>query len=262
MIRLFDIESPSPAAEDCGFRYGDKGTHTSRTMMFAELEELLLHVPGSVSRDEYAHTIIDENILGKQTAATRKLTNQRLGELYGLSPTVPIFRVLRRVWDADVEGRPLAALLVALARDPMLRSTMPGVLALPPGQELLRTKLLSDLRHAVGDRLNDATLDKVARNASSSWSQSGHLEGRVRKIRRRVSPSPGPVALALWMGHCEGLAGERLLDCRWCKVLDRNAGAMVDEVLRAKQRGLLHAVIGGGVVEIDVGRLDLDSDSG
>ena len=46
----------------------------------------------------------------------------------------------------------------------------------------------------VGSRLNDAILDKVARNAGSSWSQSGHLQGRVRKIRLRVDPTVGPAA--------------------------------------------------------------------
>jgi len=119
--------------------------------------------------------------------------------------------------------------------------------------------MLSELRLAVGERLNDSTLEKVARNASSSWTQSGHLHGRVRKIRRRVDPSPGPVALALWMGHSEGLAGEQLLGCQWCRVLDRTASGIVDEVLLAKQRGLVHAIIGGGVVEVDVRGLDSDS---
>ena len=243
------------ATEAAGFRYGDRGVHTSRTMMFSEIDELLLHVTGQVSRGEYAQAIIDENVLSKQTMATRKLTNQRLGELYGLSPKLPIFRVLHKLWAIDPAGRPLMALLVALARDPLLRSTIGSILPLPVGQELVRSRLLSELRYTVGDRLNDATLDKVARNVSSTWTQSGHLEGRVRKVRKRISPSAGPVALAIWMGHCEGLAGEQLLDCVWCKVLDRTAGAMVEEVLHAKQRGLLHAVIGGGVVEIDAGRL-------
>ena len=30
---------------------------------------------------------------------------------------------------------------------------------------------------AIGERLNESTLDKVVRNTASSWSQSGHLEG-------------------------------------------------------------------------------------
>ena len=103
--------------ELAGLRFGEKGTHSSRTMMLSELSELLGVVPTEASRDEYADAIVAENALGKQTVSNRRLTNQRLGELYGLDRSLPIFRVLRRLWDADEAGRPLLSLLCALARD-------------------------------------------------------------------------------------------------------------------------------------------------
>ena len=250
--------SPSPS-ETClkaGLRFGDKGTHTSRTMMLSELESLLGSVPAGATREDYSFAIVEDNVLGKQTEATRRLTNQRLGELYGLDPSVPIFRVLRRVWDVEREGRPLIALICALARDPLLRSTVQSVLSLHPGAELVRAGFLDSLRSAVGDRLNDSTLDKVARNAASTWSQSGHLEGRVRKIRQHVTPTAGPLALALWLGSTEGLAGEQLLRSRWALVLDRSPRELEPIVLRAKQLGLVTASIGGGTIEIDASKLN------
>lgn len=246
----------TPNARSAGLRFGDKGTHTSRTIMLAELTHLLAAVPADAPRDAYVAAVVADNVLGKQTAATRNLTSQRLCELYGLDPQIPIFRVLRRVWAVDQPGRPLVALLCGLARDPLLRTTATTVLGLPAGAELVRTPLLGALREAVGERLNESILDKVARNAASSWSQSGHLEGRVRKIRRRVSPTPGPVAFALWMGASEGLAGGQLLTSRWTEVLDSTGAQLVPAVLQAKQLGLLVASIGGGVTNIDVSRLD------
>ncbi len=246
----------SPKVLRAGLRFGDKGTHTSRTMMLAEITELLDAAPPGADRAGFAHAIIEENVLGKQTAATRRLTNQRLGELYALDPAVPIFRVLRRLWTIDERGRPLIALLCALARDPLLRATAPTVLDLPLGSELIRATLLDALRGAVGPRLNESILDKVARNTASSWAQSGHLQGRVRKIRQRVDPTPGSLAAALWLGTMEGLAGEQLLECRWARVLDQSGAQLVPTVLQARQLGLIHARIGGGVVEIDASRLD------
>lgn len=224
--------------------------------MLAEIRELLEHTPLTATREDYASAIVDDNILAKQTLTTRQLTNQRLGELFGLSPDIPVFRVLRVVWESDPKGLPLSALLVALARDPLLRLSAPSVLNLDVGQELVRTQLLTALRSGVGDRLNESTLMKVARNTSSTWTQSGHLVGRVRKVRRRVEPSHGPVALAMWMGHCENIGGASLLDTAWCRVLDHRGEGMIQAVLRAKQHGLLHATIGGGVVEINAQRLD------
>ncbi len=219
--------------------------------MLAELEELLAVAPPEASRHDYAAAIIEDNVLRKQTLSTRRLTNQRLGELYGLDPALPLFRVLRKLWDFDEEGRPLLAILCALARDPLLRSTADRILSLQPGAELVRTVYSQTIRSVVGDRLNDAVLDKVARNTASSWTQSGHLEGRVRKVRRRVHPTVGSVVLALWLGGLEGHGGGALLTTFWTRVLDASGDPLVPMVLRARQMGLVRARIGGGVVEID-----------
>ena len=256
MTRPDYINAPNHAAQAAGFHFGEKGTHTSRTMMLAELTELLAAVPANATREEYAEAIIEDNIVGKQTTSTRRLTNQRVGELYGLSLTVPLFRVLRRLWDIDEPGRPLIALLCAVARDPLLRATSKTVLPMPISSELLRSAMTSAIRESVGRRLNESILDKVARNAGSSWSQSGHLEGRVRKIRREVRPTPGSVAFAVWFGSLYGFAGEDLLRTSWARMLDQSPVELLDLALRAKQLGLLNASSGGGVVEIDVTPLE------
>ena len=256
MLSFSAGREPRDATVRAGFRFGDKGTHTSRTIMLAELDELLAAVRPEAAETDYHAAIVDENVLGKATIATRRSTGQRLRELYALDPRVPIFRVLRRLWPMDVPGRPLLALLCALARDPLLRSTAPVVLALPAGSELVRSRFLDEIRQAVGARLNEAVLDKVARNAASSWAQSGHLRGRMRKVRTPVAPTPGCLAMALWLGTLEGLAGRALLDCSWTRVLDCTGLALLPAALQAKQIGLIHARVGGDVVEIDASRLD------
>ena len=250
-------EDPDAAvAARAGLRFGDRSVHTSRTIMLAELGDLLAAVPPEAARADYAAAIVDENALAKATVATRRWTNQRLGELYALDPRVPLFRVLRRLWPVDVAGRPLLAMLCALARDPLLRATAGAVLGLPAGAELVRSSFLDELRQVVNSRLNEAVLDKVARNAASSWAQSGHLRGRVRKVRTRVTPTPGSLALALWLGALDGRGGRALLDCRWTRVLDRSGEALLPVAFDAKRLGLIHARAGGGVVELDAGRLD------
>ncbi len=248
-----DVEARAARA---GLRFGDRSVHTSRTVMLAELGELFAAVSPEAARADYAAAIIDENVLGKATIATRRWTNQRLGELYALDPRVPILRVLRRVWSVDIPGRPLLVMLCALARDPLLRSTAPAVLALPAGAELVRSRFLDEIRKVVGARLNESVLDKVARNAASSWAQAGHLRGRMRKIRMRVTPTPGSLALAFWLGAVEGLGGQALLDCDWTRVLDGAGQDLLPVAFEARQLGLIHARAGGGVVEIDTGRLD------
>jgi hypothetical protein len=256
MVGFEQMDAAPETAKSAGCRFGDKGTHTSRTMMFAELKELLAVLPWDASREDYAGAIVEDNILGKKTNSTRRLSNQRLGELYGLSPTVPLFRVFRQLWDLDEAGRPLLSLLCALARDPLLRATARAVMPIPFGSELLRTSMIAAIRTATGSRLNESILDKVARNAGSTWAQSGHLEGRVRKIRKEVRPTFGAVTFAIWLGHLFGQAGELLLNTPWARVLDQSPTEILGLAVRAKQLGLLNVNTGGGVVEIDVRPLE------
>jgi hypothetical protein len=236
--------------EEFGFRSGDRGTHTSRTIMLEELSILLDTVAPSAARTDYLAAIIEKNALDKQTAATRKLTAQRLTELYTLESSIPLFRVLRRFWQDDTAGRPLLALLCALARDPLLRATAEPVLALRVSEELSRQKITDAIRSAVGARLNDATLDKVVRNASSSWTQCGHLQGRTRKFRQLVHPTPLSTAYALMLGYLEGLRGGRLFETNWTRVLDASPAELRAVAAEAKRLGGLDLKVAGDVVEI------------
>lgn len=251
-----------PLLEAVGFRLGQKGTHTSRTMMLDELTTLLATVPAFSARDAYVAAIIDDNVLGKSTAATRKLTAQRLSELYSLETSVPLFRMFRLFWDRDRFGKPLLALLMTLARDPLLRATAGSVLQMVPGEELARQSLTDAIGAAAGDRLGEGTLDKVVRNAASSWTQSGHLEGRSRKFRLRVSASPVSLAFGLFLGYALGMRGEGLLRSMWIRVLDVSADEAVELAIDAKRLSLLDMKRGGGVTEISFSRLLTDVERG
>jgi hypothetical protein len=139
-----------------GFRSGDRGTHTSRTIMLDELSHLLEAVPGKATREEYADAVVEHNCLRKRTAATRKLSLQRLTELYALDSKVILFRILRLLWSSNENSRPLLALLLALARDPLLRATATAVIRTPYGHEFARQPMKDALSNAVADRMNDA----------------------------------------------------------------------------------------------------------
>ena len=251
---LRDTEASQPWIK-AGFRIGDKGTHTSRTIMFKELDLLFEDQEQGVPREAYVSAIIDQNCLGKQTVSTRKLTCQRLSELYGLDPSIPLFRILRYLWQVDETGRPLLALLTALSRDPLLRVTSPPILQLNTGEELMRQKLTDALRQSVRNRLNNGTLDTVVRNISSSWTQSGHLTGRVRKYRQKVNPTPIVTTYALVLGYILGVRGSGLFNTLWAKVLDTPHEELVSLTTDAKRLGFLDLSQAGGVVEVSFTRL-------
>ena len=238
-----------------GFRFGDKGTHTSRTIMFDELDLLLSVCQPDASRDVYLAAIQEDNCLGKRTVATRRLSAQRLTELYALEPRVLLFRIMRQFWYAERDGRAVLALLLALARDPLLRATAPPILRMEPGEELARQQLTDALSEAVGDRLNESTLDKVVRNSASSWTQSGHLKGRGRKVRQRVHPTPLATAYSLFLGYVSGNRGASLFETLWARVLDAPQSDLVELARDAKRMGFLDMSQSGGVIDVSFSRL-------
>ena len=239
-----------------GFRGGDKGTHSSRTMMFQELATLFEAVPQGAVKQIYADSVISDNCLRKATTASRRLTLQRLTELYGIDPKVPIFRVLRRLWEAEPASGPLFSLLAAFARDPLLLATAQVILPLSEDVEMPRKLVAESLRSAVGTRLSDATLDKVVRNVASSWSQAGHLRGRTFKVRRQVMATPRLVAFALYLGTGAGLSGDDLLTSGWIKSLDCPPSQALSYAIEAKRLGLLDLRIAGDVFDLSLSRLD------
>lgn len=242
--------SPEPAGTWFGVRFGERGTHTSRTMMFSELSDLLKFTPATAGAAEYRTAIIQDNLLGKKTLATRKLTAQRLSELYGLDPGVPIFRVLRKLWDADHSGRPMLAFLVAFARDPLLRTTTDAVLRVPVGRPVTTGDIDAALEERLGTRLNPSVRHKVARNVGSSWTQSGHLLGRTAKRRMKPTATPSSACLALLLGYATGLRGRALFNSDWARVLDSSYSELSQLVQAANRVGLLNFRQMGDVIEI------------
>ena len=106
------------------------------------------------------------------------------------------------------------------------------------------------LHDAVGDRLNDATLDKVVRNAASSWTQSGHLRGRGRKTRQRIEASAAGVTYALLLGFVVGRRGRLLFETPWTAILDSSPDSLVDVAVDANRLGLLDLKHSGQIIDV------------
>ena len=218
--------------------------------MLSELQSLLTAVPGDRERPEYEHAVLEDNCLGKRTLATRTLSLQRLSELYAMDPGVPLFRILRDLWNMTQECQPQLALLLALARDPLLRMTAAPVLNTAIGKEFARQEMTDALADGTGGRFNESTLDKIVRNASSSWTQSGHLQGRARKFRQQIRATPAASAYALLLGYLQGIRGQHLFNCPWIKMLDLDDLEARERADDAKRLGLLDIKQSGSLIDI------------
>ena len=233
-----------------GIKLSGGGAHQSKTMMFRELEALI--GTGASMPEEFRTAAIDENAIGKGTIATRRLTFRHLASLYGLLDQPPLTKVLLKMWPRDVHGRRLQALLVALARDPLLRETAPAIMSGPVGHRLQYPSLQEALLGAFPERFSEKMLRSLAQNCASSWTQSGHLEGAVKKQRQRVTPTPATVAFAALIATASGFGGPAILSSGWMRVLDLGPEQARDALRRAEAIGLARVRSAGDVIEVSV----------
>lgn len=219
--------------------------------MLAELRALLSYVDAAnATRADFLEAIQIANCLGKRSGKTRILTYRHLVDVYALDPSLMMFRALRFFWKRDVDGQPLLAVLCAYSRDPLLRATAPYILGFQEGATVNRQALEEFIDAQAPGRFSKATLTSTAQNINSSWTQSGHLVGRIRKVRARAVATPGTASLALLMGYVSGLRGESLLKSEYTRVLDCSFERTLELAEDASRRGWISLKRVGQVIEV------------
>lgn len=221
-----------------------------RTIMLPELRLLLAAVPPDAQPAAYREAIIAQNVLLKPTLDSRKDTYRYLRDRYGLDPRLPLFRALRDLWDADPAAQSLLAMLLASARDPVLRATADTVLPLAPGEPVTAPMLANAIASAFPGRFREATLAVMGRLVAASWTQSGHLAGRAPKRRVRVTCRPVAVAFALLVGHLGDARGDGLFATPWVRLLDAPPHLLREQAMDAARLGWIEYRHAGYVTDI------------
>jgi hypothetical protein len=104
-------------------------------------------------------------------------------------------RAMTAPWVRAGDGQSIIALLAALPREGLLRESCELVLSAPLGAPVLAPELAILFERYHPGRYTAKTLASPSRNCVS-WTQSGHLAGKLRKARARppVSPAAGAYA--------------------------------------------------------------------
>lgn len=237
--------------ERFGFCFERSGVHTARTIMVKELQMLFEYVSSeSASKTDYKKAIIEENCLLKRSGRNRDLTFRHLADLYILESSYLLFRALRYFWYRDTQGRNLLALLCAYTTDPLLRRHGSFVLSLSLGTTITSQDSEDFIEKNNPGRFSPATLKSTAQNINSSFTQSGHLSGRINKKRTKVYPTPGSVAYALLLGYLTGARGESLFTTEYAKILDSTPEELSQLAAEASSRGWMVFKKIGNVVEV------------
>lgn len=234
-----------------GFSFERGSAHTSRTMMLEELGALLAYIDRlEADKGDYLQAIDDENCLGKRSGKTRVLTYRHLVDLYSLDRANVLFRALLFFWNRDLSGQPLLALLCTYARDPIFRSTAPFILKFSEGATITREAVEEFIDCQEPGRFSKATLKSTAQNINSTWTKSGHLRGRAKKVRARANPTAGNVSYALLLGYLSGVRGQALFQTEYTKLLDCTFDKAIELAEEASRKGWIVFKRVGYVIEV------------
>jgi hypothetical protein len=234
-----------------GIDLSQSGAHFARTLMLEELTNLIAYVDDiNAPKDIYRQAIEEDNCLGKRSGSTRKITTSKLSILYGLDPQLSLFRSLRYLWHRDEEARPLLALLCSVMRDRILRLSISFILQMEEGELLKKEHLEEYIERFEIDRFTKSTLESTVRNLSSSWTQSGHLMGRMKKFRSKVIATPGAVSYALYLGYLTGIRGKAMFETDYIKLIECNFEHAIELAESASRRGWIVMKRVGNVIEV------------
>lgn len=240
----------SEAQQKIGFKFGQNGAHSARTMMLNELTHLFDGLPVEARPEQYKDDIELANVLHKPTSKSRTLTWRHLIDLYGMDTQIPLFRLFRQLWESDVNARPLLACQMALTRDPLLRMSQAKILSLQLGEHLPREEMEQAIREQYPDRFSPAMLRSLAQNVNGTWTNAGYLQGRNKKHRSEPDVRPVNVVFALLLGYLQGASGNRLFSTDWVKVLNCRQERLLELARQASNSGLLTFKHSSEVMEV------------
>ena len=231
-----------------GIKVSGGGVHQTKTMMLAELTSFL-HA-SQTSPASASELVIEQNVLGKLTNSARKIALARLTGLYAIAQPAPIAAAHFSLWQNDTAGRPLLALLTALARDPLLRDSAAAVLPAAQGTPIRAPLIAASFERLYPERFSQKMLESLSRNCASTWTQSGHLRGHINKVRSIARPTPAVAAFAALLATVCGFGGPSLLDSPWLDVLDLPHGERLSLLRQAEAQGFVRIRTAGDMLEI------------
>ena len=233
-----------------GFSSAKTGGHMARSMMLGELQ-LLLALHNLKTPIEFRQVIEDDNALGKPTASSRRKSFRHLVELYGLDASQALFRTFLRFASTTPDSVPLLALVCVFCRDAQLRASFSLLERTSPGTAIPRRLMEQHLEALFPGRFSPAMKQSLAQNVNTTWTVSGHLQGRSTKTRTIPSPSFLATTYALFAGYLTGLRGDFLLQSVFSRLVAVSAPQAIEHLKEASKHGFLRLRHAGGVTEID-----------
>jgi len=224
-----------------------KTVHSSRTLMFSELANVMGH---AVSDDSYLDSL-GENVINKKTSSGINKTTGFLKTLYNFDLSSPTFLALKYFWQLahDVD-RNQVALVYAITRDFLLNESIEVASSARIGEKVAVSAFQSNIERIHPARYSESSKEAISQRLASSWKQAGFIEGKVKNIRVQPAISYRVVAFAALLAYLQGDRGDFIAASRPIQALCLSDSQLRELLIQASQNGLLQYQFAGAVTSL------------
>jgi hypothetical protein len=229
-----------------------KTIHTSRTMMFAELEKVMDY---SIDSDEFLESL-SKNITGKKSNSGVEKTAIYLKKLYSLDVRHQPFIAFKYFWKiAETSDKSLLAFIYAINNDDLLAESIQVLQDTKLNEKALIELFEQNIERYHPKQYSENTRKSMAQNIASSWKQSGFIEGKIKNIRTQPKISYLVACLAFLLAYLKGDRGDFLWNSIGVKALLLNESKLRDLAIECAKRDLIQYQYAGSVTAISFNNL-------
>jgi hypothetical protein len=225
-----------------------------------ELEDLLQIAPYEADLETYRKLVVDENVTGKRTEASRKKAWTNLKGRYLLDPGYLEFVRFRELMErtGNARDRGLLSYLMMSRVDRLFREVT--VDEIVPNLDTPDFQVFPERIDAAIQRLVAAeaepwrpvTRERVWQHVLTSLKDFGVIIGSRTRRTLPIQPGMNVVLFAAALGKLEGLTDRQVLDARWFRLLGLNQEAVIDKLYAAAQQGAITFRKQAEVVELEL----------
>jgi len=226
--------------------------HTSRTIMFLELEKVMNF---SVEKDNYIESM-QNNVFGKKSQDGIKKTSGFLSQLYQFNLTFNKFKAFRFFWSiADENEKVMLSFVFAVNNDYLLQENISVLSNYKLGAKVELESIENNIEKYHPNRYTKVTLHSIAKNIASSWKQTGFISGKVKNIRTEPEITYRVVSFAMLLAFIDGLRGDFIFhnDCILSLCLSENK--IRELAVEASKRDLMQYQYAGNITSISFDNL-------
>jgi hypothetical protein len=226
--------------------------HTSRTIMYTELEKVMAH---SVDTGLYLEAM-GENVFGKKSSDGVVRTIGFLKQLYGFELNNPAFIAFEYFWRiSDSHERPLIAFLYAVNHDFLLAESIDVVQKVTPGTKVTTELFEEVIERNHPNRYSVNTRKSMAQNIASSWKQAGFIEGKIRNIRTEPEITHGVACFAFFLAYLNGERGNFIWNSTGVKALCLPESRLRELAVECARKDFMQYQYAGGITAINFANL-------